>query len=35
MFYFKNSIEKFWYVNGTLTLISGGVILYFIIKMST
>ena len=35
MFYFKNSSKKSQYVNGSLTVITGCIVLYFIIKMTT
>ena len=35
IFLFKDWIRKYWYFNGFLTLVSGGIIIYFIIKIFT
>lgn len=35
VFLFKEWVKKFWYVNSSIFLITGGIILYFIIKMVT
>ncbi|WP_442587187.1 hypothetical protein ACSBL2_14190 [Pedobacter sp. AW31-3R] len=35
MFLFREWVKKFWHVNGFIALITGGIILYFIIKMIT
>lgn len=34
MFLFKDWVRRFWFVNGFLTLLTGGAILYFIIKIT-
>ncbi|RIW13583.1 hypothetical protein D0X99_15145 [Algoriphagus lacus] len=35
MFLFKEWVRRFWFFNGFLTLVTGGTILFFIIKIST
>ena len=35
MFLFRDWGKKFWYINGFVTLITGGVFLYFLIKIIT
>ena len=35
MILYKGWIRKFWYINGSMTLITGGVIVYFLIKIIT
>lgn len=33
MFFFKEWVKRFWYINGFMTLITGGIIAYYIVKM--
>jgi hypothetical protein len=35
MFLFKDWVRRFWFVNGFLTLVTGGTIIYFIVKILT
>ncbi|KIO74847.1 hypothetical protein TH53_24115 [Pedobacter lusitanus] len=34
MFFFREWFKKFWYINGFITLLTGGIIVYHIVKMS-
>ncbi|GEM_PF-1543388 len=35
MFLFRNWVSKFWYINFPITILTGGIIIYFFIKMIT
>ena len=35
MFLFKEWVKKFWYLNGFVTLVTGAVIVYFLVKIIT
>lgn len=35
MILFRGWVKKFWYINGSVTLITGGMIVYFLIKIIT
>ncbi|KIO75766.1 hypothetical protein TH53_18795 [Pedobacter lusitanus] len=32
-FFFKEWVRRFWYLNGFITLITGGMIAYYVVKM--
>jgi len=34
-FFFKEWTKKFWYINGFITLVTGGIIAYYVVKMIT
>lgn len=33
MFFFKKWVKRFWYINSFMTLITGGIIAYYVVKM--
>ena len=35
MFLFKSWVKKFWYINGTITIATGTLIFYFLVKIAT
>jgi len=35
MFFFKEWAKRFWYINGFITLVTGGIIAYYVVKMIT
>ncbi|MBB5648937.1 hypothetical protein [Pedobacter cryoconitis] len=35
MFFFKEWTKRFWYINGFITLVTGGIIAYYVVKMIT
>ncbi|KIO79007.1 hypothetical protein TH53_00110 [Pedobacter lusitanus] len=34
MYFFREWVKRFWYINGSITLITGGIIVYYIVKMN-
>lgn len=35
MFFFKKWVKKFWYINGFITLVTGGIIAYYVVEIIT
>ncbi|PTS99256.1 hypothetical protein DBR11_12775, partial [Pedobacter sp. HMWF019] len=33
MFIFKEWVRKFWYINGTITILMGSIIVYFLVRV--